>query len=113
MPSTLDFSAAWATWITEAGDDCAFAMTVPNGYETGTWTAKVYSDERAPIAMQSATVAVVGQVVTFTVSHTQTAALMSTKASRFDGFFRIKHTDGSNNVRTMVKGPFQLPAGRQ
>jgi hypothetical protein len=111
MPS-VELTAAYVPVVVEEGDAVAIPVTVPAGYETGTWAAVVYRDPRQSTVMATATVNVVGQVVTVSLTGSQTDGLVSAGATRFTGYWELTRTSAGSQ-RTWFKGPFIVDAERR
>lgn len=111
MPTTVDLRGAWVPILGEPGDAVSIAVTVPSGSETGTWTATVWRDRRKSASVASFAVAVAGQVVTITLTGTQTGDLVPAGSSAFSGYWELDHTV-SGVTRTWLKGDFVLDPGR-
>jgi hypothetical protein len=113
MATTVDLIAAWAPILLEPGDALSLPVTIPAGYDTGTWTAAVYADRRQTTALATFTVAgPTSLVVTLSLTSVQTAALCPTGTSRFTGYWELVRTV-AGSPRTWIKGDFIVDAGRQ
>jgi hypothetical protein len=114
MPAlSLDFRAGWVPLACEPGDTVAPAITVPTEFAAGTWKAYIWRDDRKTTLLATASVSVVGLVVTPTWLGTATAALVPAGTNRFSGFWELISNEGLSSQRTVVKGDFLVgPRGR-
>lgn len=111
MP-VVDLTAGWLPILGEPGDPVSLAVTVPAGYQTGTWTANVWRDTRKGTPLAVATVNVAGQVVTPSWTPAQSLALAPAGTTRFSGYWEADRTVAGVG-RTILKGPFVLATGFQ
>lgn len=110
--TTADFLAGYVPWVAEPGDAGSLPVTVPSGYETGTFTAFIWRDRRKGTPLVTMTVGVVGQVVTASYTAVQAAGLIPSGGSAFSGWWELVDTVTSV-PRTWLKGPFVLDPDRR
>jgi hypothetical protein len=110
MTTTLDLSAAWVPILLEPGDAVSIPVTIPAGYDTGTWTASVYTSRRQAGSPTAFTVTgPTSLVLTLALSSAQVAALAPAGTSRFTGYWELVRTVASAS-RTWLKGDFVIDA---
>ena len=109
--STIDLLAAWTPILAEPGDALSIVVTVPSGSETGSWTAKVWTDRRKITVAATFTVQVVGQDVTLSLTGAETAGLVPAGSSAFSGYWELDRTV-SGTPRTWLKGDFVVDPAR-
>ncbi len=111
--TTLDLSAAWVPILLEPGDAVSIPVTIPAGYDTGTWTANVYTSARQSGSPTSFTVTgPVSLVLTLALSGAQVAALAPAGTSKFTGYWELVRTV-SSSARTWLKGDFVIDAAHR
>lgn len=111
--TSVDLTAGWVPILLEPGDAVSIPVTVPAGYDTGTWTAAVYADRRQTSAL--ATFNVTGPVslaYTLALTSSEVAALTPTGTSTFTGYWELVRTV-AGQPRTWLKGDFIVDASRR
>jgi hypothetical protein len=103
--TALDLAAGYCPVFADPGYPVTFPITVPAGAEVGTWTARVWRDDRKTGTVTTATVVRVGQVVTPTWTQAQMAALMPTGTRAFHGYWLLEN---ATTPRPWLHGPFIL-----
>lgn len=106
----VDLTARYVSLHLEPGDDVDIDVTVPSGWQTGTWTAAVYAGLGHGIALVTATVTVAGQVVSVAIDGDTLANLIPTGGTKFTGWWTLRRTSG--DTRTWLAGPLVLGGGQ-
>ena len=104
---SVDLTAAYLPVYGEPGRQLSFSITVPSGSETGTWTARVWRDDRRSALLLTITCTVNGLVVTPTWTAEQADGLIPTGGRAFTGWWEMDRTVDGVTV-PWLKGPFVL-----
>lgn len=112
MPAVVDLTAARLPIYCEPNDAISVPITVPAGYESGTWVGYVYRNARllgTPLATFAVNVA--GQVVTISLTAAQVSALTDT--GTFHGYWMLARTPPASSARqTWFDGDLLVDAER-
>jgi hypothetical protein len=111
--TSVDLTAGWVPILLEPGDAVSIPVTIPAGYDSGTWTASVYTSRRQTGTPTSFGVAgPASLVLTLTLTSAQVAALTPTGTSTFTGYWELARTV-AGEPRTWLKGDFIVDAARR
>lgn len=110
MSTLIDLNAPRLRIDADPENDLLVVVTVPNSYETGVWTAPVFTDNSLQTQLGSFSTNVVGQDVQVTATAAAIDALVS-GSWRFTAWWELRRTS-TGATRTWVKGEFMVDAGR-
>jgi lysophospholipase L1-like esterase len=110
--TSVDLTAAWLPIFMEPDDAFALPVTVPSGYQTGLWEAKVWYTARRGTAAATCAVDVQGQVVMASLDSATVAGLVPSGTTGFAGRWELSRTI-SGAQRTWLKGDFVVSVDRR